>query len=570
MLIGAAVVVLLAYTGYQALTARKNLQSVAADVSTLSSQLTSGDRAGSARSLVALQGHAQSARRNTRGPLWWLAGKAPVVGRDVVAVRTVAEVADDVATGVLPDVVEAAGALSPERLRPVDGRIDLGPVAKVAPAVVRATGRLAVQRDRVDSIDPARLLSQVAAPVRQLQDRLGDASTLARRASLAVRLLPPMLGANGERTYLLLFQNNAEVRSTGGLPGSFATLTARDGKVTIGNQGNAASVGSFTTPPIPLTTEERAVFGPNMGVLPQDTNFTPDFPRTAALLTGMWNARHATKVDGVLSTDPVALSYLLRGTGPVRLAGGQQLTSQDAVAMLLNQVYVDIADSVQQDDFFSAAARSVFTAVSSGQGQPKVVLENLVTSTDERRILLWSDRPAEQALLGPTRLGGAIPTKTSATPEVGVFLNDGGGSKLDYFLDSRVDVASSRCQADRQHLTVTVHLRSQVPDPAGLPDYIADNAVGIARGLIRVTLFVYAPIDGYLDAASYDGQARDLEEQSLGGRTLVSQTVDLAPGSRHTLTYDMVTGKGQDGRTDLQVTPGVRSDGIGTVGPSAC
>jgi hypothetical protein len=410
----------------------------------------------------------------------------------------------------------------------------------------------------------------VGAPVRQLRDRLGDASRLAERASLAVRLLPPMLGAHGARTYLLLFQNNAELRSTGGLPGSFATVTARDGRVTIGNQGNAASVGTFTTPPTRLTAGERAVFGPNMGILPQDTNFTPDFPRTAQLLAGMWNARHATKVDGVLSTDPVALSYLLRGTGPVTLAGGQQLTSQGAVAMLLNQVYVDIADSTQQDDFFGAAARSVFTAVSSGQGQPTVVLENLVTSTDQRRILLWSDRPAEQALLGPTRLGGATPTRASATPEVGVFLNNGGGSKLDYFLDNRVDVRSSRCQAGRQHLTVTVHLRSRVPDPAGLPDFIASNTVGIARGLIRTTLFVYAPIGGYLDGATYDGQARDLQEQRLGGRTLVSQTVDLAPGSRHTLTYDMVTGKGQLAGTDLQVTPGVRSDGIGTVGPSAC
>ena len=30
-----------------------------------------------------------------------------------------------------------------------------------------------------------------------------------------------------------------------------------------------------------------------------------------------------------------------------------------------------------------------------------------------------------------------------------------------------------------------------MPDPAGLPDYIASNTVGIARGLIRTTLFFY-------------------------------------------------------------------------------
>jgi hypothetical protein len=436
---------------------------------------------------------------------------------------------------------------------------------------VRASGRLDTVSRRVDAIDTGRLLSSVARPVTQLQDRLGDAGALSRRASLAVRLLPPMLGAHGTRTYLLFFQNNAEVRSTGGLPGSFATVTARDGRVTLGNQGNAASVGRFTRPPIPLTAEERALFGPNMGVLPQDTNFTPDFPRTAQLLEAMWNARHALKVDGVLATDPVALSHLLRGTGPIALPGARQLTAQNAVALLLSRVYAQFVDPTRQDDFINAVARQVFGAVSSGQGQPRAVLDNLVTSADERRILLWSDRPKEQALLAPTRLGGVLPTTASAAPDVGVFLNDGGGSKLDYYLDYGVDVTSRRCQAGRQYLTVTLHLRSRVPaDPSGLSDFIARNAVGIPRGLIRTTLYVYAPAGGYLAGATYDGQDRQLTTLTHQGRPLVEQTVDTAPGTAHTLSYEMVTGKGQTERTDLQVTPGVRTDGMGAVSPSAC
>jgi hypothetical protein len=571
LLIGAAVVVLVAYTGYQALSARRNLQRVAADFTTLAGQLTSGNQAGAQQTLADVQQHADAARGDTRGPGWWAATKLPGVGRDVVAVRTVADVSDELAGRVLPAVVRATAALRPDRLRPRNGRIDLAPISAVGPGVVRAADRLAQQSRRVGLIDTERLLGAVAAPVRQLQVRLRDATALSARASRAVRLLPPMLGADGPRTYLMYFANNAEVRSTGGLPGSFATVTARDGTVTLGNQGNAASVGRFSRPPVPLTADEQTLFGANMGVLPQDTNFTPDFPRTAELLAGMWNAGHRTQVDGVLATDPVALSYLLRGTGPVALPGGQQLTSRDAVSMLLNRVYASIADPVRQDDFFGAAARSVFTAVSSGQGQPRSVLENLVTAADQRRILLWSDRPKEQALLAPTRIGGSLRTRASAAPDVGVFLNNGGGSKLDYYLDDRVDVASDRCQAGRQHLTVTVHLRSQVPaEVAALAESITGPSVGMPRGTIRVTLYVYAPVGGYVAGATYDGDRRDLDQLSQDGRPLVSQTVDLEPGSRHTLTYAMVSGKGQRERTDLQVTPGARSDGIGSVGPSAC
>jgi hypothetical protein len=239
--------------------------------------------------------------------------------------------------------------------------------------------------------------------------------------------------------------------------------------------------------------------------------------------------------------------------------------------MLLNEVYATVPDPGRQDAFFAGVARRVFDAVSSGQGRPATVLASLVTAADERRLLLWSDRAEEQALLAPTRLGGALTTRASSAPDVGVFLNDGGGSKLEYYLDYHVDVRSRRCQAGRQYLTVALHTRSSVPaDPRVLADSIAVNIVGIPRGTIRTTVFVYAPVGGYLTGATYDGQPRELTSMDHDGRVVVSQAVDLEPGGRHTLTYDMVSGAGQSGRTDLRVTPGVRSAGIGAVGPSAC
>ena len=45
-----------------------------------------------------------------------------------------------------------------------------------------------------------------------------------------------MLGSDGPRHYLLVVQNNAEIRSTGGLPGSFMILNAEDGKLSLGTQ----------------------------------------------------------------------------------------------------------------------------------------------------------------------------------------------------------------------------------------------------------------------------------------------------------------------------------------------
>jgi hypothetical protein len=455
------VVVLAAFTGYQAVKVHSNLEKVASESSTLSRQLTSGDQAGARRTLRSAQQHASAARHASSGPGWWLGRRLPKVGDDVGAVRTVADVADNLARNVLPDVVAAGATLGPEHLRPVHGR--------------------------------------------------------------------------------------------------------------IGRQADASLIGSFATPALPLTKQELALFGPGLGTYAQDVNFTPDFPRSAQLIRAMWKARTGVSVDGVLSADPVALSYLLRGTAPVPVAGGRTLTAGDAVQTLLSSVYADIPDPQRQNLFFESVAHSVFDAVASGRGRPATVFSNLVTAVDQRRVLLWSAHRQEQALLDPTALAGALATHPVKAPVVGVYLNDGGASKLDYYLDYSVDVASRACQSDRQVIDVTLHLRSRVPKgAAGLPDYVANNAPGLPRGVIRLSLFTYAPVGGGFGRSTLGGRTNNLSPRPHDGRTVVAQTVDLAPGTSQTLTWQMISGKGQTGRTQLRVTPGAHTDGVGHVGAPAC
>jgi hypothetical protein len=380
-----------------------------------------------------------------------------------------------------------------------------------------------------------------------------------------------MLGADGPRSYLLLFQNNAELRATGGIPGSFAIINARNGKVSIGAQGDAQTIGKFDEPPIPLSKDERTLFGEKMGLFPQDVNFTPDFPRSAQLIREMWNDRHGLKVDGVASADPVALSYLLRGTGPVEVVGGRQLTADNAVRMLLSDVYAQIPDPAMQNVYFAAVAKKVFETVAAGQGNPRAVLEGLSQGAGERRIQLWSSVPGEQELIAPTPLGGVLVTQPSPEPRISLFLNDGTGNKLGYFLHHEVDVTPVRCQGERQVLDVELAMRSTAPRRgAGLPDYVAASAFGVPRGTIRTNVLAYAPVGGYVDAAELGGQPVDLPRLEHDGRVMTQTTVDLAPGERTTMRFRMYSGPDQPRSAVLRVTPGVNGDGVGSVGQPAC
>lgn len=418
------------------------------------------------------------------------------------------------------------------------------------------------------AIDADRLHPSVAGPVRSLQRRLTVATAASDRASRAVRLLPAMLGGDGPRRYLLKFQNNAEVRSTGGIPGSFAVVEADDGALAHGRQGNAGTVGQ-ANPPLQVTREERAVFGTDLGKVPQDVTTTSDFPRAPQLVRAMWRRSGGEDVDGVLSVDPVALSSLLRGTGPVPVQGGDRITAEDAVPSLLSKLYAEIPEPRLQNVYSDAVATSVFAAVVSGQGEPEVVQRSLVESVRQRRILLWSARPAEQQAIAGTPLAGELPTRATRRPAVGVYLNDRGMSKLDYYLDTRTDVRG-RCVGRRQRLSVTVHLRSLLERRAPLPDYVANQRPQLQPDVMRLRPYVYAAVGGRLTSASYAGADEEIGGRTHRGPEVAAVTVDVAPQPRRSIVVTMESGEGQDGPVDLRVAPGVRQDGVGSVEVSGC
>ena len=77
----------------------------------------------------------------------------------------------------------------------------------------------------------------------------------------------------------------------------------------------------FPSPVLPQSAAERQIYDGQIAEYFQDTNFTPEFPRTAELVREMWQRTQQQQLDGVLSLDTVTLSYLLRATGPVDAPG---------------------------------------------------------------------------------------------------------------------------------------------------------------------------------------------------------------------------------------------------------
>jgi hypothetical protein len=296
----------------------------------------------------------------------------------------------------------------------------------------------------------------------------------------------------------------------------------------------------------------------------QDVTLTPRFDLSAQLASAMWKQKFGTSVDGVVSIDPVALSYLLAATGPVTLPTGQQLTSQNVVSTLLSTSYSTYPVPAEQDAFFASAAGAVFTKVASGSFDPKALVTALTQAATEHRLHVWSDRPAEQKTIAATALSGALPTSTPKQPAFGVYFNDATGAKMDYYLTTQVSVGQAVCRKDgRPTWVVEVTMTNTAPANAAtaLPSYVTGGDVyGVALGNVRTDVAVYAPKTGVFVGAAQDGAARSLHTATDSGTPVAQYQTELSPGKTTTWRVEFLGATPKSKMPTFVSTPGVHTN----------
>ncbi|MBC7630477.1 DUF4012 domain-containing protein [Aeromicrobium sp.] len=558
--------------GYQAVKARSALQLAATQAQQLQSQVSAGDVKTARTTLSKLESSTGNAESHTSGVLWNAGAHAPFFGHNVEAVQTISRVLHELSRTGLKPIVDAADSIDTQAFSPSDGKVDVKAIADIAPALSVADRSLTSGMRQLEDVNAADLIGPLQGPVSDLKSKLAKAQRAASSGATAAKVMPTMLGATGSRSYLLVFQNLAESRSTGGIAGAYAVVKAEDGKVSLSKQGTGSSFGYFDQPVVSLTKDEKNLYSNLMASYWADANFTPDFARSGEIYRAMYAERSDQEVDGVISVDPVALSYILKATGPIKLGNDAELTSKNAVEVLLNKIYLATGDNLSQDTFFADAASRVFDAVSSGKADPQTLLSALVKSSRENRVLVWSHDKTEQAVLSDTRVGGTLASDSGATPHVGIYLNDATATKLEYYLDHKSSMHTDVCSSgDVQTIQTTTVLRSTVPKGGkGLPDSVTGPSKDGKQGIMRLNVRVYAPYGGRIDEVTVNDDPQTIQSARHERRNVTVVPVRLEPGQTVTVRTDLVTGKGQPDDPILTTTPTVNPTRNNVAVASAC
>ncbi|MDP2944190.1 MAG: DUF4012 domain-containing protein [bacterium] len=192
-----------------------------------------------------------------------------------------------------------------------------------------AYGNLAVSdakslKKTVAKINPDNLPEAYRAKFESLSQQAGLLSDNLDNFVSAGAKLKEVLGSSRDKRYLLVFQNNAEMRGSGGFLGSYALVDIRDGQIRNLEVPGGGSYDTEGGMKISVVAPE-----PLWLVSPLwhfwDANWWPDWPTTAKNLMWFYEKSGGPSVDGVISVTPTVVERLLEITGPIDLTAEYDL-----------------------------------------------------------------------------------------------------------------------------------------------------------------------------------------------------------------------------------------------------
>ncbi len=245
---------------------------------------------------------------------------------------------------------------------------------------------------------------------RQLIENLPTIREMLLQAKKGVVLLPDLAGVYGKKTYLILFQNNMELRPTGGFIGSFALVTFDKGKLIDFQVSDVYSADGQLKGHVEPPEEIKEHLG-EAGWYLRDSNFHPDFPISARRAAWFLEKETGRKVNGVIGIDLFLAQRILKAAGPVDLVDYQEEIDADNLFERA-EYHAEVnffPGSTQKKDFLGAVADALFEKVhQTGENQWLALSQAIFQSLKSKDLLVYLDNQEAARILSDLGWDGGL------------------------------------------------------------------------------------------------------------------------------------------------------------------
>jgi hypothetical protein len=539
---------------------KNSLQQVATSANSLKTNLLAGDFVTAENDKNNLVDASHKANALALSFPWVMSQWIPFIGPNFAATSDLAYVSVTLADEVLSPGMDLFQQLQEKPPITEDGRISIDVISSWENPITQISSGIEQSLQKIDQTPSTFLIPQITEAKDKVSDLLLPMRGPLESLQTLFPLIPNSLGAGAPRNYLLVFQNPAEMRPQGGLPGSIVLLQLNNRKISLVDKSSAGTdiFGAYEAGVIPISPERDSLF-PYSNYIMANATTTPSFSEAALKTTTFWENAGKGEIDGVIFIDPRALAYVMAATGPEILSNGVSLESSNAVSYLLNGIYFYSDDNTVQDGIYGELVDQVFGKLTSGQFSPIALAAALGQGIQEGRVSYWSAHPEEQAVFSGLNVGLEPPTLSSTKAGVSLFLEDNQGSKMDYYLTQSVDIQTAECSTSSQEVVITYQLTNNLPlELAGnLPNSIwaTSSAYVQVPGGIRANTYLYMPPKALLLGMKIDGVEAAPDIRADGPNPVIKTNIQIAPQQSRTVEVIFELPAGKMRTIDFKMTP---------------
>ncbi|MBU1118923.1 DUF4012 domain-containing protein [Patescibacteria group bacterium] len=326
------------------------------------------------------------------------------------------ETAISVAQNIMDPLGENGEVTSFKGMSPEQKGEILKQLKQSAPELERSLSQFELAEVEFSQIPEDGVVTQISEARDLIGESLPDAKKYLKDIVVISKLFPALAGYPNEQTYLLLFQNNTELRPSGGFLGSYGIVKVKDAEMLEFTTHDVYGLDQKADIEVDPPWQIKKLAAPfNKSWYMRDANWSPDFAESSKEVMNFYALEGGTETfDGVVGITPDFISFLLEITGPTQIPGYPYTFTKDNVTEQLEfhveKNFVDKGiDFHERKDIISDLAAVLLGKVMTLPREKWMTMADVVQrSLMEKHLVMYMENPDIQKFLVDKNWAGTV------------------------------------------------------------------------------------------------------------------------------------------------------------------
>ncbi len=443
---------------------------------------------------------------------------------------------------------------------------------KVIPQLDKVEPQFKKAAEEVKDIDPNKYPVKFGRyPVREYvntaKNFIGGVSYAVTEARPIIEQAPKALGEPSAKNYLLIFQNDKELRPTGGFMTAYAFLKIDKGRVSSSSSDDIYRLDEKLlnvrkskicplTPPDPIVKYLPEANGkPRTAWSMRDSNLSPDVPTSMRDFERLYSyLGEGTKFDGIILIDTYVVESLIAITGPVEVFGTKYSADLDKRCNCPNVIYelerysqiIEKGEADRKAVLGTLMQQILARSLNASSDNLPLFINAGVNLANKKDIIFYMrDQDLQQSL---SKLNWTGEIRQTSADYLNINDSNFAGGKSNLYVEEKVELDITPAQNGKARHKLTIDYSNPQPYNTWLN--------GINRDYVRI----YVPKGSSLiNSKGSDVKVTTIEDQL--GKTVFEAFIQIRPQNSRTLIFEYdvpISQSGKEWPLLVQKQPGTK------------